>query len=318
MGTAWYSLVEGFTLLDAAFMAVITVTTVGYREVQPLDVSGRLFTIVFIFVGVGIVFYTVVAVAEAVLAGEIAEAMGLRRQNRKVRRMEQHFVVCGFGRVGQEVARELDSRHVPFVIVDRERERQALARTRGYLAVAGDATEEDVLREAGVERARVLITAADSDAGNTFIVLTARALNPGLFIIARAGGESAERRLRSAGADRVVSPYQIAGRRMALTGVQPLLLDFLEAPPERDAGASNLLAEIVVAEHDGGLVGQTLGGLLALCPSVRVLGIERRAGELVVAPSADEVMRVGDRVVLFGNEAEIERLSAGSVRAGLG
>lgn len=316
VGTAWYWLVEEFTPLDAAFMAVTTVTTVGYREVQPLDVSGRLFTIVFIFVGVGIVFYTVVAVAEAVLVGEIAEALGIRRLNRKVRAMEQHFVVCGFGRVGQEVAQELEARHVAFVIIDRAQERQALARARGYLAVAGDATEEAVLREAGVERARVLITASDSDAGNTFVVLTAKALNPALFIIARAGSESAERRLRTAGADRVVSPYQIAGRRMAVTAVQPLLLDFLEAPPERADGATSIVAELVVAAADDGLVGRTLGELLTQCASVRVLGIERVSGELTVGPPATEVMRVGDRVMLFGSEAEIERLSAGPVRGG--
>lgn len=219
IGVAWYTLVEGFTPLEAAFMAVTTVTTVGYREVRPLDISGMVFTIAYILVGVGLAFYTVVAFVEAVLVGDVAEALGLRRQERRVRGLEQHHVLCGFGRVGQEIASELQQRNVQFVIIDRDEAQQSAARELGYLTVLGDATEEHVLREAGVERARVLIAASDSDAGNTFVALTARALNPGLTIIARAASESGAKRMLAAGANDVVSPYQIAGHRMALAAV---------------------------------------------------------------------------------------------------
>ncbi len=218
-GAAWYALVEGFTPLNAIYMAVTTVTTVGYREVQPLDTSGMVFTIFYILVGVGLAFYTVVAFVEAVVVGDVTEALGLRRQERRVRGLDQNHVLCGFGRVGQEIAYELHQRDVSFVIIDRDEAQQSAARELGYLTVLGDATEESVLREAGVERARVLIAASDSDAGNTFVALTARALNPSLTIIARAASESGAKRMLAAGANDVVSPYQIAGHRMALAAV---------------------------------------------------------------------------------------------------
>jgi voltage-gated potassium channel len=221
-GVAWYVFVEGFTPLEAVFMAVTTVTTVGYQEVRPLDTSGMLFTTGYILLGVGLAFYTVVALVEAVFVGDVGEALGLHRQERKVRRLEQHHILCGFGRVGREIAYELAQRRVEFVIIDRDEVQQLAARDLGYLTVLGDATEESVLREAGVDRARVLIAASDSDVGNTFVTLTARALNPALTIIARAASQPGERRMFEAGANQVISPYQIAGHRMALAAVGEL------------------------------------------------------------------------------------------------
>lgn len=203
-GTAWYGLVEGFSVLDALYQAVTTLSTVGFQEVRPLDASGRLFTIVYILGGVGLLFYTATTTVEMIVVGELAEELGLRRVGRKVRKMNRHFVICGYGRVGREVGDELSSRHEAYVIVDRDEATLAAARAPGVTVVCGDATEEATLRTAGVERARALIAAADSDVENTYIVLTARALSPQLFIVARAGTESAERRLLSAGADRVV------------------------------------------------------------------------------------------------------------------
>jgi voltage-gated potassium channel len=308
-GTAWYALVEAFPPLDALFMAVTTITTVGYREVQPLDTSGRLFTIVYILTGVGLVFYTVVAVAQALLVGEVAEMMGLRRENRRVRKMQDHFVLCGFGRVGEEIARELHERGSSFVVVDRDPERAAVARQRGYLTVVGDATEEPVLREAGVERSRVLIAAADSDAGNTFVTLAARAMNTRLFIIARAGTGSAEQRMRTAGANRVISPYLIAGRRMALAAVQPLLLGVVEVPGETRAEGVNLLAEFVVGPDAPGFAGKTIAEAFAGLRMTRVLAVETPGGEVIVGPPGARVLQVGDRLVLHGDHEEIEELS---------
>lgn len=317
-GTAWYALVEAFPPLDALFMAVTTITTVGFREVQPLDTSGQLFTIVYILTGVGLVFYTVVAVAQALLVGEVAEVMGLRRENRRVRKMQDHFVLCGFGRVGQEIAHELQERGSSFVVVDRDTERVAAARQLGYLAVLGDATEDPVLREAGVERARVLIAAADSDAGNTFVTLAARAMNAGLFIIARAGSDSGDQRMRTAGANRVISPYLIAGRRMALAAVQPLLLGVIEASGGPQAESVNLLAELIVGPEAPGFAGKTIAQAFAGLHTTRVLAVELPGGEVVVGPPGERVLQAGDRVVLHGDHEEIEELSAGRARASAG
>ncbi|MBX7111088.1 MAG: potassium channel protein [Dehalococcoidia bacterium] len=310
-GTVWYWLVEDFGFLDGMFMAVTTITTVGYREVHPLDTSGRLFTMVYLLGGVGVVFYTAVALVEAAVAGDIAEALGGARLSRKVGRMQDHIVLCGFGRVGEEIARQLRGRKgsPQLVVIDKDPARREPALALGGLAVVGDATEEEVLRAAGVERARVLIAAADSDTQNTFVALTARALNPQLVIIARAGSESAEARLRTAGANRIISPYRIAGRRIALAAVQPQLLDFAEGA-DGGGDAVNTLAEVAIGEGGPAVAGKTLGELLSGLRATRVLGVERAGGEVVVGPDSDLRLRAGDRLMLYGDQQEIEELAA--------
>jgi voltage-gated potassium channel len=302
-GALWYWLVEGFVPLDAIFMAVTTITTVGYREVQPLDTSGKIFTMGFIFVGVGLLFYTVVALVESVIVGEVAEALGVRRRSRKVRGLERHHILCGFGRVGQAIAEELQLRKVEFVIIDRDPQQQLLAREQGYLSVLGDATEDAVLREAGVPRARVLIAAADSDAGNTFVTLGARALNPHLTIIARAASDSGARRMIAAGATSVISPYQIAGHRMALAAVEDEHVAVYFGP-----GDGTGLVEVVVATQAG--AGKSVSSTVAGAQSVHVLAVRRGNGQLVSGPSADYALQAGDRLMLYGIRAEIDALCA--------
>lgn len=309
-GALWYAFVEDFGFLDGLFMAVTTITTVGYREVHPLDTSGRWFTMGFILSGVGVMFYTAVTLVESTVAGEIAEALGGRRLSRKVSRMQGHIVLCGFGRVGEEIARQLGHRHEQVVVIDKDPARRELAAELGCVAVVGDATEEDVLRSAGVERARVLIAAADSDTQNTFVALTARALNPDVAIIARAGSESAEARLRTAGATRIISPYRIAGRRIALAAVQPMLLDFAEGATDSSRDDVNTLAEMAVGDDGKPLAGQTLAQALTGVRTTRVLGVERSDGSLVVGPPDTFVLQSGDRLMLYGDQQEIEELAS--------
>lgn len=310
-GTLWYWAIEEFGFLDGLFMAVTTITTVGYSEVHPLDTSGRLFTMAYLLGGVGVVFYTAAAFVESAVAGDIAEALGGRRLSRKVERMQDHIVLCGFGRVGEEIARQLRTRKGPpqLVVIDKDPERREPALALGGLAVVGDATEEEVLRAAGVERARVLIAAADSDTQNTFVTLTARALNPRLRIIARAGSEPAESRLRTAGANRIISPYRIAGRRIALAAVQPQIVDFAEGAVDGEETV-NTLAEVAISEGAVGFEGRTLGEALSGLRTTRVLALERQDGELVVGPSMETRVRGGDRLMLYGEHQEIEELAA--------
>ena len=315
VGTAWYVVIEGFTVLEAAYMVVVTVSTVGYEEVRPLDTSGRLFTMALIFTGVGLVLYLAVSVVEDAVTGRIGEALGWQRMSRRIDRMHDHVVVCGFGRVGREIASELQERGEEVVVVDRDASRTQQARDTGLLAVLGDATEESALRTAHVETARVLVAASDSDAGNTFIALTARALNAELMIIARAGSESAEQRLLTAGANRVLSPYRLAGRRMALAAVQPMMVDFLDSLYH--SGSPGLLAEFAIEGDTTALAGATLAEAFDDLGTVRVLGLLRADGQLVVAPGGGAELALGDRVIVYGEQGLIESLSA-SRRARIG
>ncbi len=316
IGAAWYALIEGFTPLDAVYQAVTTLSTVGFREVQPLGASGKIFTIVYILCGVGLLFYTATTTVETLVVGDLTQELGLRRNNRKVRRMDHHFVICGYGRVGREVASELESRGEAFVIVDRDEHTLAASEHPRSVLVRGDATEEATLRAAGVERARALIAAADSDVENTYIVLTARALNASVFIVARAGSEPAERRLVSAGANRIVSPYRIGGRRMALSAVQPMLMEFMDtlATHGGTEPGGKFLAEIVVDQGADGLVGRSLQEVFPPSGGLQVMGIERAGGQLHVGPRGDSMIESGDRLMVYGESEAIEHLSATAAR----
>lgn len=310
LGAAWYTLVEGWSLLDAAFMAMETMTTVGYGQVQPLDTSGRVFTLVYIPLGVGAVFYLVGLLVDDVFMRQITSVYGLGRLSRRIRMLRNHVIICGYGRVGMEVAEELRVHGDEVLVIDLNPERLTLARDRGLLAVEGDATDEAVLRSAQVEQARTLIAAADSDTGNAFTALTARALNPGVLIIARASSEGAERRLRTAGADRVISPTQIAGRRMALAAVQPLMVDFVDSLARQGASKQTLLAEFVIEGDTADLANRTLAEAFEGLQSCRVLAVERSGGELVVGPSGGTSLQPGDRLIIHGAAADLERLRA--------
>lgn len=310
-GTLWYWLVEGFSALDGLYQAVTTLTTVGFREVQDFDTSAKVFTIVYLLSGVGLLFYTASAVVETVVVGELTEELGLRRSNRKVRGMERHFVICGYGRVGHEVAHELAQRGERFVVIDRNEHSFAGTDHPDAVVVHGDATEEAVLRSAGVDRARALIAAADSDVENTYIVLTARALNASLFIVARAGSDSAERRLTSAGADRVISPYRIGGRRMALSAVQPMLMEFMDTLARGGGGDDgHILAEIVVEEEAESLAGRTIQEVFSHESGVQVMAVERVGAGLQVGPRGDTPIASGDHLMVYGDSEAISRLRA--------
>ena len=301
--SGWFALVEGFTLLDAVYQTVITVSTVGFQEVRPLDASGRAFTIVLIVGGMGLTFYVAGIVVQEWMVG--AEALGRRRMSRRVSHMHDHIVVCGFGRVGARVAEELQSRGEHVVVVDIDPDQVERARSRGFPVVQGDVTDEEVLRDAEVPRAKVLVSALDSDTANTFVVVTARTLNADAFIIGRAGSEPAERRMMTVGASSVISPTAIAGQHMALAAVQPMFVGFLDSLRELERTSQGDFAELLVDGDAAGLAGRTLSdGLL----DVRVLGLVRADGRLIVAPGGEELIEAGDRLMLYGDHAQIEAL----------
>ena len=258
IGTAGY-LVMGWSIDDAAYMTGITLTTVGYKEVRELDGLARAWTVLVAIAGVGIIFGSVGIVAEAVLSDAVSGRREANRMSDTISALRGHLILCGYGRVGATVARELAHVHEQFVVVDINPESLDAARAAGYLVVGGDATTDAVLREAGIERARGLITTIDSDANNVYVTLSARALNSNLFVVARANQEGSDAKLMQAGADRVVSPYTRAGRQIAELAVRPGVADFIDFALSH--GEPAFAIEAITVRPSGSLMGQTVGAL---------------------------------------------------------
>ncbi len=305
-GTSGYMVLEGWSFLDSLYMTVIVLTTIGFREVRELDDSGRVFTMALAVTGVGGILYALLAVFQFLIEGEFGTILGLQRMKGQIEQLRNHYILCGFGRVGEEVAREFSDRDIPFVVVENTPEAIERAQRRGYLVLVGDATSDEVLRQAGVDRARCLLAASDSDSGNTFITLSAKALNPDLFVVARAAHPESLPRMQRAGADRVFSPYVIAGRQMAVSAMQPVVVEFIDTLASGQ-GDALVLAEIEVTP-DSGLAGQMLEEVIQGSTTVRVLGLQKRSGEVLVGPIGTTHVAAGDRVILMGREPELERL----------
>jgi len=225
-GTIGFHLIEGWNLFDAFYMTVITFSTVGYAEVHPLSHAGRIFTVVVIVFGVGLVYFAIATLSALLLEFELDKVFGRRRMERELERISGHFIICGAGRVGRSAAREFERNRVPFVVIESQ-EARAGEKAEQWLTIVGNATQEKVLRSAHIERARGIVAATTTDATNIYIVLTARAINPKLKIIARASEEEAEKHLKKAGADSVISPYKSAGHRVAQSFLRPNVVDFL-------------------------------------------------------------------------------------------
>lgn len=301
IGSLGYVALERWSLEDAIYMTVITLTTVGFKEVHELDSIGRIWTMLLSIAGVAIIFGTVGIVAESLIAEAVSGRRAQRRMAEQIAELKQHFILCGYGRVGSTTARELEHSGIKFVVIDINQTSLDEALNAGHFVVDGDATHDEVLQRAGVERARGLITTTDSDANNVYVTLSARALNKNLFIVARANDESAEDKLRQAGADRVVSPYARAGRQIAELATRPRVADFIDfALSHSDMSFS--IEEIEVVE--GGLAGQTVGDLTAR--GIHPLAIVHGPRQFEANPPADRQLVAGDQLIVSGT-AELLR-----------
>ena len=248
-GSFGYMVIEDMSFLEALYMTVITITTVGYREIVDLHPLGKVFTMVLILVGVGLILYVFGKVTETVVEGGLRTILGKINVKKKVAKLKNHYIVCGFGRIGKVICKILHENNRPFVVIENNPEEIPEINEHGYLAIEGEASDDEVLINAGVKRARGLISVASSDAANVYISLTARGLNPDLFILARSSGdEGAEKKLLRAGADKVISPYFIGACRMAQFVVRPTVIDFIDLT----VGAGQLglrLEELTLSEE---------------------------------------------------------------------
>ncbi len=303
----YYVIEEKYTLFDALYMTVITLTTVGYGEVHPLTPSGRGFTILLLLVGVFSIFYTATEIVRGVVSGEVQEQLGRHRMERALAGLCGHMIVCGYGRVGRHVCREFSRQGVDFVIIDSSVETLGGFDLPHGIAVVGDATDDEVLRKAGVERARGLVTVAPDDADNLYITMSARLLNQGLFIVARAEAEGAEAKLQRAGANRVVSPYSLGGSKITQAVLRPTVLDFI------DLATSTAHLELQIEETRIG-AGSVLAGVTLADSRLRqevgliVVAIKKPGGAMIYTPTPDVVMEAGDTLIALGRRAHLDRL----------
>lgn len=307
VGSAGYMLLEGWSFADALYMAVTTMTTVGFREVHELHAAGRLWTMFIVLSAIGLIFGTVGVVAEQVMADVASGKRKTKRMNRMIDRLSGHFVVCGYGRVGSMVAGELVAAGYRVVVIDVGEESLKRAEADDYLVVHGDGASEEVLRQAGVERAKGLVSAIDSDAHNVYVTLSARALNPDLFIVGRAGNQNVITKLLHAGADRAVSPYVMAGRRMVNLTLRPAVIEFIDAALMRESVAFTM--EEVVAAPGGPLVGRTIGDLRA--QGVLTMAMVADGGSYEPVPADDRLVKVGERLIVSGTTEALMALGLG-------
>jgi len=309
IGTAGFHQLEHWSWFDSFYMVVITLSTVGYQEVHPLSHAGRIFNVFVITAGVALVFLMIGALAQALLEFELVKVFGRRRMEREVANLSNHYIICGAGRVGYSVARELALKPCPFVIVESD-EKSVTGLDPKWLTMLGDAASEKTLRDAGIERAAGLVAATTTDATNIYIVLTARGLNQRLKIIARASEERAEKHLKTAGADVVISPYAAAGHRIAQSFLRPHLLDFLDIASDR-SGTFQMLIEEVRIGPQSSLAGTTVGSSgIHHNFGIMILAIRHADGNTRFNPEAQEPIRDGDFLIAMGETAQLAKLEA--------
>ncbi len=308
VGVLGYMVLEGWSFIEALYMTVITVTTVGYKEVRPLDTSGQLWTMALLITGVGTLFYVAVSSVELVVEGTIRGYFGRRRMETAINKLNRHYILCGYGRFGRQVAREFANDGVPFVVVEQDPEMVEECMEEGFLVLQGEASDDDMLEAAGVRWARGLVAAVDSDADNVFVVLSARKLNPKLHIVARASSDESAAKLEIAGADRTLSPYVVGGRRLASLATQPLIVDFLDVVTRGEEGIEFRLEEFRVPEESF-IADQSIGELqIWEKTGAMILATRNKEGRFDTTPSAVGRISAGDTLIVLGTREQITRL----------
>ncbi len=307
VGVVGYMSLEGWHFLDALYMAVITLATVGFAEVHPLSPQGRIFTILLITLGVGTFAYGAVSLSRLLIEGEFRRVFEERRWRREMDKLRNHIIVCGFGRLGERVSEELQGEGVPFVIIENDPSRVALIRKKGYLFLQADSSEEEVLEQVGIKEARILIAVLGSDAANFFVTFTARELNPKIHIVARVEDPQATRKLYKAGANRVISPYDVGASMLVHAALKPTVTEFIELATR--LGPVTLILEEMVIEK-----GSPLDGVPLKDSKIRedtgaiVVAVRKGKDATILRPDPHIKLERGDLLVVLGNKEDIEKL----------
>ena len=306
-GTAGYMVIEDWTVLDSLYMTVITLSTIGYGEVNPVSQTGRIFTLILIVMGVGFFLYVIGYVVQFLVEGRIRLVLGRHKLDKQIGQLKNHYIVCGYGRMGRAFCRYLIRKHLKFVVIEKNKDRIPVMNTDHILYIAGEATVEDNLRKAGIKRASNLIATLGTDADNVLLVLLAKGLKPDLYVVARASQNASKKPLDTAGADVVVSPFDIGARRMAHAILRPNVIRFLEyAFADEDTDIQ--IEEIAVAESSK-LVGVSLqeSGIRQNY-NLMILSIIKTNGEMLFNPSASTTIRAGEKVIAVGSSDSLVRL----------
>jgi len=316
-GTVGYILIQKWNFLDSLYMTIITIGTVGFREVSTLNHTGRIFTIVLIIFGIGIGSYTLANIAAFIIEGHIQHLFRGRKMEKLISTLKDHIIVCGYGSTGVEIVDELARSKKKFVVIEADEEKVDELRKHGHLALKGDATDDEVLERAGVNRAQGLIASLSNDADNVYVVLTARGMNPKLRIVARAIDQLSCKKLLRAGADKVVSPYSIAGHRMARLMLNPGIVNFLELMTQSEE-LELKIEEIKLSKHSPLLNKQLKeSNIKALTNGATVIGINKMGEKIIVNPPGETLLQDQDILFVLGNDLQIEKLKklAGTEKA---
>jgi voltage-gated potassium channel len=310
IGASGYILIDGYPPFEAFYMALTTATTVGYAEIRPLSTAGRIFNAFYLAISVSTVFLYIGVITQTILELELTDVFAKRRQKKMIDQLNDHYIVCGFGRVGRGAAAEMKDAGVKYLIVDRDADRVHCAMRAGMQAVQADCTQDDTLREAGVGRARGLVTALATDADNLYVILSAKAMNPNLHIATRINEEEAEVKLRRAGADVVFAPYSTAGHRLAQSLLRPHVYEFLDFTTQ-SIGLDVRIEQVQVSAQSA-LVSKMLRETqIRRDLGVIVLAIRKPGGRMSFNPSAETVVDAGDSLIVMGPPdrlAQLERL----------
>ncbi len=312
IGAIGFHLTERWGWGQSIYVTVITISTLGYNEIMTLHVGGKILTVVIVILGVGTAGFMISSMAQYLISLELHTIFGRRRMEKEIQQLRNHFIICGAGRVGRRVAKEFRNRPVDFVVIEKDLAKAARIRDEGALTIVGDSTKEETLKQAGIDRARGLISVITSDADNVYVTLTARGLRPDIPIIARASEEDAEVKLRRAGATEVISPYIFTGHRIAQALLKPNVYDFLDVATST-MGAEQLNLEI---EEIQILPESRLAGLTLLDSGIRqelnviVLAIKKSSGKMLFNPTSETKIEGGDYLIAMGAPADLDKLAA--------
>ncbi len=304
-GTIGFSLIEKWNVFDSLYMTVITIFTVGYKEVQPLSIPGRIFTIIIIFSGAGTVFYLGASVVEGFIENQLIKG---KKMEKRIQKLHDHYIICGYGRMGNVICKDLAAQSIPFIIMENNPKKIATIEDEGHIYFDGDVTDDKCLKKAGVERAKGLVTVLSSDADNVFVTLTARNLNPNIFIVASSNTRGTVPKLLRAGANKVINPFLTAGKHMSQLLLKPVVVDFIEVVSQ-DASLDLRMEEVNIEE------GSSLAGVKLRDSQLRtqlniiIVAIKKKDGRMVFNPSSETEIASDDILISLGSKEDLQKLS---------